>query len=296
MILTKNSLTQLDVFFWKKSFQNIHRPDISYLKVDSYSEVKQAYHIGFKESMGYLESFDMHVGAMVFEVLEGYPLQSLLITNNKKKGIHSGFKYSLKDLEPMDFFCIQEKGEDPYGDFILKNVKFFSTKMEQGTNTPGRKMVAQFVCSAVIPFKLPYFYNEFISDNYNHHIIRGKSEIDQIVKDIVRFGGIYSDKADFNAELNGRFKDALNIEYDNTMDSTDSLENLLIKKWKQFQRSYAHNQNNNLFYYQEIKDIKDFIAVFYEWKNNYELKNIKNSTRMKDLLKYFNTSEVHSGV
>lgn len=292
MILTKNSLTQLDVFFWKKTFQNIHRPDISYLKIDSYSETKQAYHIGFAESMGYLDSFDTHVGVMVFEVLEGYPLQSLLVTNNKEKGIHSGFKYSLRDLEPMDFFCINEKGEDPYGDFILKNVKFYSTKMEQGVNSPGRKLVAQFICSKMIPFKLPYFYNEFVSDNYNHHIIRGKTEINQIVKDIMKFGGIYTNDADLNSELNAKFKGSLKIEYDEKLDSTDSLENLLLKKWKQFQKSYATNRNNNLFFYQEIKEIRDFIAVFYEWKNRYELENVKRSTRMTDLLKYFNKSEV----
>lgn len=289
MILTKNSLTQLDVFFWKNSFSNIHRPNISFLKIDSFSQVRPAFHIGFQENMGYLSSFKTSVGTMVFEVLEGYPLQSLLMYNNEKKGNYKNFKYDLTDLEPMDFFCIQEHGDDPYGDFIIKNLKFYATKMEQGINGLGRKLVAQFVCSSVIPFKLPYFYNEFISDNYEHHIIRKKSEIDDIVKDIAKFGGIYSSNKTLNIELDMRFRNALNMEYQMNSDG-DSLENMLLKKWKQFLNSFQKNSVNDLFYYSEIKDIKDFIAVFYEWKNRYELENIKSSTRMKELLKYFGES------
>ncbi|MGL5715271.1 MAG: hypothetical protein ACRCX2_19800 [Paraclostridium sp.] len=288
MILTKNSLTQLDVFFWKNSFQNIHRPNLSYLKLDSFSEVKQAFHIGFEESMGFLKSYTSHVGVMVFEVLEGYPLQSLLLYNNEQKGIHEGFMYDLKDLEPMDFFCIQENGDDPYGDFILKNVKFYATKMEQGVNSPGRKLVAQFVCSGMFPFKLPYFYNSFISDNYNHHVVRSKKEIEDICLDIVSLNGVYSNDNDLNTELSLSFRRALRVDTSNEED----LDTLLHNKWKSFISSYSRNNNNVFYQYQEIKDILEFIKVFYSWKNQYELKRIKSSTRMNELLKYFDKSSL----
>ncbi|MGL5712419.1 MAG: hypothetical protein ACRCX2_05315 [Paraclostridium sp.] len=290
MVLTKNSLTQLDVFFWKKSFQNIHRPDLSYLKIDSFTEVKQAFHIGFQESMGFLKSFTSHVGVMVFEVLEGYPLQSLLMYNNERKGIREGFLYDIKDLEPMDFFCVQEQGDDPYGDFILKNVKFYSTKMEQGVNSPGRKLVAQFVCSGMIPFKIPYFYNNFISDNYNHHVVRNKDEIEQICLDIYGFNGVYSDDAALNSELNSRFRGALKVH----TALNQSLDEDLKTKWKSFVASYSKNKENAFYMYKEIQDILEFIKVFYEWKNRYELKRIKTDTRMKELLNYLGepTTEV----
>ncbi|MGL6099084.1 MAG: hypothetical protein ACRCZ9_03430 [Fusobacteriaceae bacterium] len=283
MILTKNSLTQLDVFFWKNSFQNIHRPDLSYLKIDSFTDVKQAFHIGFQESMGFLKSFTSHVGVMVFEVLEGHPLQSLLIYNNEKKGIRDGFLYDIKDLEPMDFFCVQENGDDPYGDFILKNVKFYATKMEQGVNSPGRKMAAQFVCSGMVPFKIPYFYNNFISDNYNHHVVRNKDEIDQICLDIYGLNGIYSTDVALNDELTNRFRRALKVNTDNK----ESLDTQLESKWKSFIKSYSRNYENSFYQYKEIQDILEFIKVFYEWKNRYELKRIKTDTRMTELLKYF---------
>lgn len=283
MVLTKNSLVQLDVFFWKNSFQNIHRPDLSYLKIDSFTEVKQAFHIGFQESMGFLKSFTTHVGVMVFEVLEGYPLQSLLVYNNEKKGMREGFLYDIKDLEAMDFFCIQEQGNDPYGDFILKNVKFYSTKMEQGVNSPGRKMVAQFVCSGMVPFKIPYFYNNFISDNYNHHVIRNKEEVSQICLDVSGFNGVYSTDASLNAELELRFRAALKV---NT-DKKRSLDVEVQEKWKSFIKSYSKNKSNSFYMYAEIQDLLNFIAVFYEWKNRYELKRIKTDTRLTDLLKYF---------
>lgn len=284
MVLTKNSLTQLDVFFWKNSFQNIHRPDLSYLKIDSFTEVKQTFHIGFEESMGFLKSFTSHVGVMVFEVLEGYPLQSLLFYNNDKKaGIRQGFLYDIKDLEPMDFFCVQENGDDPYGDFILKNVKFYATKMEQGVNSPGRKMVAQFVCSGMVPFKVPYFYNNFISDNYNHHVVRNKEEIDQICLDIYGLNGIYSTDVALNNELTNRFRRALKV---NT-DDKESLDTQLENKWKSFIKSFSRNYENSFYQYKEIQDILEFIKVFYEWKNRYELKRIKEDSRMTELLKYF---------
>lgn len=286
MILTKNSLTQLDVFFWKNSFQNIHRPNLSYLKVDSFAEVKQLFHIGFQESMGFSKSFTSYVGVMVFEVLEGYPLQSLLVYNNEQRGIYEGFMYDLKDLEPMDFFCVQENGDDPYGDFILKNVKFYATKMEQGVNSPGRKLVAQFVCSGMYPFKLPYFFNNFISDNYNHHVVRSKKEIDDICSDIVKFNGVYSNDDIINSELSIRFKRALSVDTSNDIDLDTQLE----AKWKSFIKSYSRNNNNIFYQYQEIRDILEFIKVFYSWKNQYELKNIKESTRMTELLKYFDKS------
>ncbi|MGL5717431.1 MAG: hypothetical protein ACRCX2_30740, partial [Paraclostridium sp.] len=66
----------------------------------------------------------------------------------------------------------------------------------------------------------------------------------------------------------------------------------LKEKWKSFVKSYSKNKNNAFYMYTEIKDILEFIKVFYEWKNRYELKKIKTDTRLKELLKYFDEGKV----
>lgn len=76
------------------------------LKIDSSRQTTPLYHIGFKDNMGYLSSNQIVSGVMVFEVLEGYPLQSLLFINNDKEG--TPFQQSLEELEAMDFYVIQK--------------------------------------------------------------------------------------------------------------------------------------------------------------------------------------------
>lgn len=189
LILTKNNFSQLNCFFTKRGLENISRPTISYIKVDSSTRIQPVFHIGFKENMGFLDSFKINGGAMIFEVLEGYPLQDLLFKNNKSHDDFKKMKFRLEDLEPMDFYCIQNRNKDIFGDFVLKNLKFINTKMDQGTSNFGRKIIAEFICSEMIPFQIPFFYNKFISDNYEYHIIRDKKEIEYIKEDLMSMSG-----------------------------------------------------------------------------------------------------------
>lgn len=181
-IITKNGLADLNVFFYKPGMTNIHRPMISMLKIDSSKQVEPFFHIGFKQNMGYSSSNQITSGVMVFEVLEGYPLQSLLFTNNDTKG--KAYIQSVEELEAMDLYVIQKENKDPYGDFILRNVKFVNTQYNQSVNEFARRIVATFICEGKVSFRIPFFFNHFKSDIYSSHIIRSKEEIDNIKKDI----------------------------------------------------------------------------------------------------------------
>ena len=181
-IVTKNSLVDLNVFFYKKGMINIHRPMISMLKIDSSNHSEPFFHIGFKHNMGYSSSNHIISGVMIFEVLEGYPLQSILFINNDSP--NKPYKQSLEELDSMDLYCVQKRNEDPYGDFVLKNVKFINTQYNQSTSDFSRRLVATFVAESKENFRIPFFFNHFKSDVYSSHIIRDKKEIDEIKKDL----------------------------------------------------------------------------------------------------------------
>ena len=183
--ITKNNFHDLNCFFTKNGLQNISRPNISYLKINSATNIQPVFHIGFKENMGFIYSVKINGGIIIFEVLEGYPLQDLLFSYNKNISNIKNYKFRLEDLDPMDFYCIQSENKDIFGDFILKKLKFISSKMDQSVENFGRRIIAEFICTEMLPFKIPYFYNNFISDNYNYHIIRDKKEIENIKKDII---------------------------------------------------------------------------------------------------------------
>jgi hypothetical protein len=190
VVITKNNFHELNCFFTRNGLNNISRPDISYLKIDSASNIQPIFHIGFKENMGFIDSFKINGGVFVFEVLSGYPLQDLLFSHNQTVNSKKNYKFRLEDLDPMDFYCVQSKNEDIFGDFVLKNLKFISTKMDQSADNYGRRIIAEFICSEMLPFQIPYFYNNFISDNYDYHIIRDKNEIINIQKDIVSISSL----------------------------------------------------------------------------------------------------------
>jgi hypothetical protein len=272
MIITKNSLTELNVFFYRKDFKNVLRPFISYIKIDNSANIQPAYHIGFKENMGYLTSLTTTGGSMVFEVLEGYPLQSLLFADNALGG---KMKYKLEDLTPMDFYCMNAQNEDPYGDFILTNLKFISSRMEQGVNSPGRVLVADFVCTSMIPFKIPYFYNKFKSDNYDYHIIRKKSEIDEIKLDITQM-------LDTGYLMDTTIERMIGIL--GGKDGETMIE-VLERVYNEFCDSVDDRKPNTRL----LINIQLFIKDFYFVKNTYELKTVGVSTKL-DFLNFLKTT------
>jgi hypothetical protein len=286
VILTKNNICDLNVFFAKKGMNNITRPNISYLKVDSAAKIQPAFHIGFENNMGFIDSYKINGGIMVFEVLEGYPLQDMLFYKNSVKDNKESYKFRLEDLEPMDFYCIQNQNLDVYGDFILKDLKFISTKMDQGVETLGRKLIAEFVCSEMLPFKIPYFYNTFISDDYNYHIIRNKKEIEQIKQDIASVEGEISNNLikELSSILNQDGKHYSGFNFSN-VNYTSSLSSLLDNTFKEAVYDFVMKKQ-----YTEksaILRIKDFIKRFYKYKNEKDLKNIQKDGRL-GLFKYKN--------
>ena len=273
-VITKNNFAELNCFFTRTGFDNISRPQISYLKIDSASNIQPIFHIGFKENMGFLDSVKINAGVMIFEVLEGYPLQDLIFKHN---AIHKKYKFRLEDLEPMDFYCIQENNKDVYGDFILKNVKFTSTKMEQSVENFGRRMIAEFVCSEMLPFRLPYFFNNFISDDYDYHIIRNKEEIRLISMDVRAFSN--------------------NIDRKFYMQCMEALGQLGVVYFEGSSENYADsiikaiNYNmakliNHYIYKVQIKEdspvikLQRFIKFFYRRKNEFGIRNIQNDKRL----------------
>ena len=66
VVITKNNFHELNCFFTRNGLNNISRPDISYLKIDSASNIQPIFHIGFKENMGFIDSFKINGLPSVF--------------------------------------------------------------------------------------------------------------------------------------------------------------------------------------------------------------------------------------
>ena len=279
-VLTKNNLVDLNVFFYKEGFTNIHRANISLIKIDSATKTTPIFHIGFKNNMGYISGNRVYTGVMVFEVLEGYPLQSIMFANNDNPT--NEYQQSLEDLDAIDFYCIQKKNKDPYGDFVLRNLKFIDTKMTQSTEEFSRKLVATFVCSDKIPFRLPYFFNQFKSDNYSSHLIRSKKEMEEICQDLD------SSESYLSKEFLNKY--CVILSEINTV-GTKSVEHVkeclriafeeVVKDFT-FRRTIKRNS--------AIYRIRDFIYEFYKFRNEYEYAHIQDRGDL-DFLKFMNLGE-----
>ena len=261
-IVSKNDSSNLDLYFFKSGVTSIHRPSISQMKVDDSSKISAAYSIGFEHNLGFTKSISITGGTFLFEVLEGFPLQSLMSYLNKGNKIASKRIYRLQDLPPLDFFCVNKTGGDPFGEFIIKNLKFTNTRMEQGVQTPGRYMVANFVASKLVPFRTPYFFNNFISDDYSNHYLRNKDEITNIISDVTQFSNNSMFTDQFKAECISR----LNVgNASDVIEAIEKKKTLLAK---------AYSSKNEISFNGILKDFKNFIAFFYENKNSVEKKNL----------------------
>jgi hypothetical protein len=258
IIITKNSATDLNIFFYKSGLTNVHAPNISYLRVDDASNVTPAFSIGFSVNLGYLDSFKVTSGTVVFEVLDGYPMQDLIFALNKRA--NKSHTYSLQDLPPLDLYCLNKNGEDEYGDFILKNVKFISTKLEQGVQTPGRMLVANFITSGIVPYLQKNIKNNFISDNYSNHTIKNESEIASIKQDLEATE--ISDK-----EYNLLYKLlSTSTNYKANESSSESKESKLVNVLKYNYAKFVASVKLGKINYTYRNNMKNFIKEFYEYK------------------------------
>lgn len=278
LVITKNNMTDLNVFFYQIGWKNIFKPTISNIKIETATNVKPAHHIGFVENMGYLNSIKVVTGTMVFEVLEGFPLQSLLFLNNRNATQNGEYSYamSLEDLKPMDLFIVQNKGEDPYGDLIIKNLKFTETCMQQGVTSPGRFLVANFMASNLIPFKLPFFFNYLISDNYNRHIVRNQSEIADISKDIDMVENEMSKRLKRELDMILRGKTSATEEID--------LKESLRNTYDEFKLYYSYGYRNPINV-EPMTRIVEFINQFYQYKNRINEEYARKTGELDFLLK-----------
>ncbi len=264
-VCTKNNMPDLFVFFKKAGDKNIHRPLLSMFKIDSATRTVPIFHIGFQENMGYLSSNKIVSGVMVFEVLEGYPLQEMMFNQPSGDGWFRRTKdRCLEDLDPMDFYCIQKNNKDAYGDFVLKNLKFIDTKMSQSAEDFSRRIIASFVCTSMDNFRLPYFFNYFMSDDYDHHIIRDKNEVEDIKKDIQAFGDKLP-KEVYN-ECVQAIGETLSWGGDDSQSSTlvNLIEKLFVKIQSDWYLRLKHKRGCPIF------KMRDFISIFYKFKNKYE--------------------------
>jgi hypothetical protein len=276
VVITKNNFHELNCFFTRNGLNNISRPDISYLKIDSASNIQPIFHIGFKENMGFIDSFKINGGVFVFEVLSGYPLQDLLFSHNQTANSKKNYKFRLEDLDPMDFYCVQSKNEDIFGDFVLKNLKFISTKMDQSADNYGRRIIAEFICSEMLPFQIPYFYNNFISDNYDYHIIRDKNEITNIQKDIVSVSSLITNSM-LEKYINILYptnKPEINLDYGasyilNT--ALDDIFNNLVIEY--VSRQKTSNDSS-------VIKLQLFIKEFYNFKNKIGEEQARKDSRL----------------
>lgn len=270
IILTKNSLTDVNVFFYKNDFINVHRPLISFLKIDDATKIEPVFHIGIDKPMGFLSSYNIVAGIMIFEVLEGTPLQELMFMENNNSTAKT-YKYSITDLPPMDLYVVQKNNKDPYGDFILTDLKFVSTKTEQNIEDPKRQLIAEFVCSSKKPFRIPYFYNNFKSDNYRNHIIRNKEEIYQIQQDIKLCEDIIP------SYVLGDLNCSLNL-------TKTSVYDIFTTLYDDFIREYKSNISNlPISRLNSSARLANAIFIFYDWKNKYEEARVHKDSRLNFL-------------
>lgn len=272
--ITKNNFHDLNCFFTKNGLQNISRPNISYLKIDSATNIQPVFHIGFKENMGFIDSVKINGGIIIFEVLEGYPLQDLLFSYNKNISNIKNYKFRLEDLDPMDFYCIQSENKDIFGDFILKKLKFISSKMDQSIENFGRRIIAEFICTEMLPFKIPYFYNNFISDNYNYHIIRDKKEIENIKKDIIDIAGRITQNMfeNYISILKPSFE--IDSDYDISNALQDSLDNVFDSMVFEYITKKTITEKSSV-----IK-LQLFIKEFYSFKNKIGEETARKDNRL----------------
>lgn len=282
-IVTKNSLVDLNVFFYKKGMTNIHRPMLSMLKIDSSRQTEPFFHIGFKHNMGYSSSNQIISGVMIFEVLEGYPLQSILFINNDNP--NKPYKQTLEELESLDFYCVQKRNEDPYGDFVLKNVKFVNTQYNQSTTDFSRRLVATFVAESKENFRIPFFFNYFKSDIYSSHIIRDKKEIDEIKKDLnntwdrlpkdIKEDCIYT----------------LGLELKN--DDLETIKEAIQKTWEKIYINKIIG-NTTLKKDSPLYRMKEFIRVYYNYANqlNYYLAKARGDLDFLNFINLENRTDI----
>lgn len=270
IILTKNSLTDVNVFFYRSDFTNVHRPLISFLKIDDATKIEPVFHIGVDKAMGFLNSYNIVAGVMVFEVLEGTPLQELMFIDNSSS-IITDYKYSITDLAPMDLYVIQKGNLDPYGDFILTDLKFTSTKMEQNIEVPGRKLIAEFICTSKKPFRIPYFYNNFKTDNYRNHFLRNKEEMYQIYQDIQMV------EEEIPEYVLNELNYNLNLTKSSVYDIFETLYGEFIKQYQNNIRSIPINKMET------SKRLSIAIFIFYEWKNKFEEARVHKDSRLEFL-------------
>ena len=272
--ITKNNFHDLNCFFTKNGLQNISRPNISYLKIDSATNIQPVFHIGFKENMGFIDSVKINGGIIIFEVLEGYPLQDLLFSYNKNISNIKNYKFRLEDLDQMDFYCIQSENKDIFGDFILKKLKFISSKMDQSVENFGRRIIAEFICTEMLPFKIPYFYNNFISDNYNYHIIRDKKEIENIKKDIIDIAERITQNMfeNYISILKPSFE--IDSDYDISNALQDSLDNVFDSMVFEYITKKTITEKSSV-----IK-LPLFIKEFYSFKNKIGEETARKDNRL----------------
>ena len=286
-IVTKNSLTDLNVFFYKKGMTNIHRPMISMLKIDSSRHAEPFFHIGFKHNMGYSSSNHIISGVMVFEVLEGYPMQSILFTNNDSKV--KPYMQSLEELESMDFYCVQKRNEDPFGDFVLKNVKFINTQYNQSTSDFSRKLVATFIAESKENFRIPFFFNHFKSDIYSAHLVRSESEIAAIKKDLDNTWDRLPPEVK---------KECMNVFEMKDNDDTETIKEMITKVWNKICVDKITG-NNKITKNSAQYRMREFIRVYYAYANqlNYYLAKARGDL---DFLNFIdiskNTSFIEDGI
>ena len=164
----------------------------------------------------------------------------------------------------MDFYCIQKKNQDPYGDFVLKNVKFINTQYNQSTTDFSRRLIATFVAESKEAFRIPFFFNHFKSDIYSAHIIRDKKEIDEIKKDLTNTWDRLPD------DIKNDCVYALGLELRNK--EVDTIKEAIQKTWEAIYLNKVLG-NTKLTKASPLYRMREFIRVYYEYANqlNYHL-------------------------
>jgi hypothetical protein len=151
--LTENDIADLDLFFvyneGEMSSENespvvkIIREPIFYFSVSSYQKTTPVFQLGADNIIGYTKGNKFYAGRIIINAFSNVPFINSIIAT----GIPSS---AAQDLPPMDFYILNKTAREKnkfFHDLVIKNFKITSWNFEQGIETPGRFVVAEFIAS-----------------------------------------------------------------------------------------------------------------------------------------------------
>lgn len=149
-ILTENDLANLDMFFVfndKNGNVKTAREPIMYFSTSGSSNTTPIFQLGSQSFVAVGSGVELYAGKLIIHAFQNIPLLNLI----KTSGIRS---FSLNSLPLVDLYILNKRKYEKTQrldeqDMIIKNIKFLDINFEQGTDTPGRFYVLNYIAKSI---------------------------------------------------------------------------------------------------------------------------------------------------